>query len=109
MIDINFKENRELYEDYEKCLEFLRDIKNEDYEYPKEKTKFHVYTEIKTPKELMVVKSFLATQNLEHCELIIWSDYNIESNPLIEPYKDLVTLKIWDPIEEARGTIVEYR
>lgn len=109
MIDISLESNRDLYTDYEKCLEFLRTIKNEDFDYPKEKTIFHVYTEIKTRKELMVVKSFLATQNLEHCEMIVWSDYSIEDNPLIKPYKDLITLKVWDPIEEAKGTILEGR
>ena len=61
----------------------------------------------KTRKELMVVKSYLATQNLEKTKLIIWSDYDITDNPLIQPYKDYVTLKIYNPEERASGTFIE--
>ena len=69
MININFKENPDLYKDYEACIDFLKNIKESDYVYPDKKVKFHVYTEIKTPKELMVVKSYLATQNLDKTEM----------------------------------------
>ena len=107
MIDISFENNPALYRDYKVCLEFLRTIDDDTYEYPKDKVKFHVYTEIKTPKELMVIKSFLATQNLEHCEMVVWSDYDIEDNPLIQPYKNLATFKVYDAEEEAIGTPLE--
>lgn len=107
MIDISFEKNRELYKDYESCLEFLKRIDDNDFAYPNEKIKFHVYTEVKSSKELMVIKSFLATQNLDHCELIVWSDYSIEDNPLIQPYKDYIDLRVWDAHEEAKGTILE--
>jgi|TARA_R110002012_G_scaffold291773_1_gene486422 hypothetical protein len=107
MIDISFEKNRELYEDYEECIKFLKTIKESDYEYPKEKIKFHIYTEVKTEKELMSIKSYLATQNLDKTELMIWSDYDITDNPLIQPYKHLVTFKIYDPEEEAIGTPLE--
>jgi len=108
MIDISFTKNKDLYQDYEKCLEFLAQINDDDYEYPLKKTKFHVYTEVKSPKELMVIKSFLATQNLDHCEMIVWSDYDITDNPLIQPYKKHVDLRVWDPFGEAKGTILEH-
>tara|TARA_R110002074_G_scaffold19770_1_gene62656 strand:+ start:203 stop:1111 length:909 start_codon:yes stop_codon:yes gene_type:complete len=107
MINISFEKNPDLYKDYETCLKFLRTVDEGAYEYPKDKVKFHVYTEIKTPKELMVIKSFLATQNLDHCEMIVWSDYNIEDNSLIQPYKDLVTFKVYDAEKEAIGTPLE--
>ena len=107
VIDINFKNNPELYTDYEACLEFLEDINNSSYDYPSEVTNFHVYTEIKTPKELMVIKSFLATQNLEHTKLTVWSDYDISDNELIQPYKNYVEFRVYDPIEEAKGTPLE--
>lgn len=109
MIDISFEKNSELYRDYEKCLEFLSNIKEEDYEYPEEQVNFHIYTEIKTEKELMVIKSYLATQNLEKCKLTVWSDYSIEDNPLIQPYKEHLNLKVWDPVNEAIGTPLEGR
>tara|TARA_B100000287_G_scaffold86833_1_gene79449 strand:- start:58636 stop:59547 length:912 start_codon:yes stop_codon:yes gene_type:complete len=107
MIDVSLETHPLLYKDYEACLSFLKKIDIKDYKYPENKTIFHVYTEIKNPKELMVIKSFLATQNLQHCEMIVWSDYNINDNPLIQPYKDHVTFKVWDAIEEARGTVLE--
>ena len=107
MIDISFEKNRELYEDYEECIKFLKTVDNSDYEYPQEKVKFHIYTEIKTTKELMAIKSYLATQNLEKTELIVWSDYDITDNPLVQPYKDLITLKVYDPEKEAKNTPLE--
>ena len=107
MIDISFERNRELYEDYEECIKFLKTVDNSDYEYPQEKVKFHIYTEIKTTKELMAIKSYLATQNLEKTELVVWSDYDISDNPLVQPYKDMVTLKVYDPEMEAIGTPLE--
>lgn len=107
MIDISYDNNPELYEDYEQCLQFLRRVHDEDFEYPEEKIKFHVYTEIKTTKELMVIKSYLATQNLDKTEMIVWSDYDISDNKLIQPYKNHVTFKVYDPEVEAVGTPLE--
>ncbi len=108
MINISYEQNPELYEDYEKSLKFLREqVKSKDYEYPKEKVNFHLYTEVRTPKELMVIKSLLATQNLEHCNIILWSDYDIQDNPLIEPYKQYLDFRVWDPVREAIGTPLE--
>ena len=52
-------------------------------------------------------KVFLATQNLDHTNLIIWSDYSIEDNELIQPYKDYLTLKVYKR-EEAVGTPMEH-
>jgi len=46
-------------------LDLLSSIKDEDYEYPEEITNFHIYTEVKTDKELECIKSYFATQNLE--------------------------------------------
>ena len=107
MIDITLDRHPELYRDYKVALNFLREIKNEDYEYPEEVTPFHVYTEIKDPKELLVVKSYLATQNLEKTKLILWSDYNIEDNELIQPYKDLIDMRTYIPALEAVNTPLE--
>ena len=104
MIDINFEKNPELYTDTAVCLKFLKEIKDSDYQYPKQKIKFHIYTEIKTEKELMSIKSYLATQSLEHTELVVWSDYDISDNPMIQPYKKYITLNVYDPQKEAIGT-----
>jgi len=107
MIDINLEKNPKFYKDYESCLEFLSNVKDKDYEYPSDITLFHIYTEVRTDKELECIKSFLATQNLEKCKLVLWSDYDINDNPLIQPYKKYLDLRLWDVEKEAEGTILE--
>ena len=72
-MDRDWETNPELYTDYEECIKFLRDLDDSQFEYPPEETIFHVYSEIKSEKELMVVKSYLATQNLEKTRMIVWS------------------------------------
>lgn len=108
MINLSYKENPELYVDYAKGLEFFSNINDEDYDYPEEAVPFHIYTEIKTDKELECVKSFLATQNLEKTKLILWSDYDISDNELLKPYMDYVELKLYDARAEAIGTPLEH-
>ena len=109
MLNISVENNLEYYttSGVTKCLEFLRNIKDSDYEYPIDIVNFHVYTEFKTPKQYMVLKSFLATQNLDHTHLTVWSDYDISSDPFLKPYLKYITLKVYNPTEEAKGTLLE--
>jgi hypothetical protein len=107
MIDISYENDPELYFDYTKGLELLSSIKDEGYDYPENVTNFHIYTEVKNDKELECVKSYFATQNLEKTKLILWSDYDISDNPLIQRYKDLIDLRVYNPLEEAKGTPLE--
>lgn len=99
-------ENEIYYEDYEESLNLARNIDYSKYEYP-ELTLFHIYSEIKTEKELLCIKSWIATQNTKKCKLYLWSDYDISNNKLIQPYLDFLTLKIYNPIEESKGTLLE--
>lgn len=107
MIDISLEKNRSLYEDWKACVEWLKNFEDTSYTYPSEKTYFHLYSEIKTEKELLAVKSFFATQNLEKCNLVLWSDYNVVENPLLAPYRAWIDFRIFDPVMEAKGTILE--
>ena len=109
MINLSQDTHPDLYVDYRRGIEFLKTIKDEDYSYPDQVTNFHVYTEFRNPKELMVLKSYLATQDLEKTKLIIWSDYDISDHPAVQPYKglDCLDFRIYDPYEEAKGTPVE--
>ena len=107
MININLEKNPNLYKDYKEGLKFLSNLKDEDYEYPKEKVKFHVYTEVKIDKELEAIKSYIATQNLDKTELIVWSDYDISNQENIQPYKDIVDFRVYSAEEEAKGTPLE--
>lgn len=107
MIDITLEKNPELFQDYKKCLQFLSEIKDENYEYPEGVTNFHVYSEIKTEKELLCIESYLATQNLEKTKLILWSDYDISDNNLIQPYKHLIDMRVYDVRKESEGTVLK--
>lgn len=107
MINISKETHPELYYDYKSGLNYLSKIDDKDHKYPDEVTTFHIYTEIKNDKELECVKSFLATQNLEKTKLKLWSDFNIEENELLAPYKDYIEFKVYNPFEEAVGTPLE--
>tara|TARA_R110000824_G_scaffold102641_9_gene244207 strand:- start:53 stop:988 length:936 start_codon:yes stop_codon:yes gene_type:complete len=107
MISVDIKNNPELYFDYREGLKLLHSIKDEDYSYSEEITYFHVYTEVNTPKELMAIKSYLATQNLEKTKLIVWSDRDISAQENIQPFKDLVIFKVYSPRDLAVGTPLE--
>ena len=107
MINISIETHPELYYDYNKCIEFLKNIKSKDYNYPPSITYYHTYTEVKSEKELMVIKSYLATQNLEHTRLIVWSDYDISNNQLIKPFLDYIDFRVYKPFEEAKDTLLE--
>lgn len=104
MIEISYETEPDLYFDYRKTLKYLSKIDEDDYEYPEEITPFHVYTEVRTDKELECIKSYLATQNLEKTKLIVWSDYSIEDNPRIQPYKEYIDLRVYNPHEVAKNT-----
>jgi hypothetical protein len=107
MIDISYDKNPNLYTDYEDCLNFLGCTREENFSYPIEPVNFHLYSEIRNEKELLSLKSFFATQNLNHCHLILWSDYYIQDNPLLAPFKNRIEFKIYDPVFLSRGTIME--
>ena len=93
--------------DYEKALDFLKKLNDENFEYPDVVTEFHIYSEIKNERELLSLKSWLATQNLEKCKLTLLSDYDVSNNKLIKPYLDFISLKVYDPLQEAKGTLLE--
>jgi hypothetical protein len=107
MLDITIEKDLLLFQDYKKCLSYLNSIDDENLSYPSDPVNFHIYTEIKTVKELLCVESFLATQNLEKTRLILWSDYDISDNSLLEPYKELIDFRVYSPEEETKGTVLE--
>ena len=69
MLDIWLEKNRDLYTNYLKCLDYLNDIDEENFHIGERKN-FHVYSEIKSDKELLCVESYLATQDLDKTKLI---------------------------------------
>ena len=107
MINIDISTNPNLYVNYLEGLSFLKNIKDEDYKYPNEIVNFHVYTEVRNEKELDCIKSYFATQNIEKTKLIIWSDYDISNQENLKEYAELIDFRVYNPVEEAKGTILE--
>jgi hypothetical protein len=107
MVNLAIENNPSFYRDYREGLQYLRDLDEGEYEYPENQPIFHVYSEFKTPKELMALKSYLATQNLEKTKLIVWSDYDISDQENIQPYKDLVDLRVYRAEDLAKDTPLE--
>ena len=107
MIDININTHPQLYTNYEEALKLLREVDINNYQYPTHKVNYHLYTEIKNERELLSLKSYFATQNLEHTKLILWSDWDIKNHTSLIPFKDLIDFRIFDPIELSKGTILE--
>ena len=107
MLNLSIENNPSLYTDYREGLTYLGFLDDKDYDYPKEVVPFHVYSEFKTPKELVALKSYLATQNLEKTKLIVWSDYDISDQENIQPYKDLADFKVYNSRELSKETPLE--
>jgi len=108
MINVSLEKNPELYiNGFQNCLSFLRDLKEENYSYPAPKVNFHVYSDILNEKQLMSVKSFLATQNLDHAVLNLWSDVDLTKNRLIVPYLPYVVWRKYNPYLETKDTPLE--
>jgi len=61
-------------------------------------------------KHYVVLKSFLATQNLEICKLIIYSDVKLENNIIFDEFKKFknnIEFRIFDVYEETKNTLLE--
>jgi len=113
MINITLEKNSDLYEmPITKCLDFLNTIDDNQDIITDEKIKFHLYWHVGRNferKQLLPIKSFLATQNLEKTELILWSNIDLSNNNFLKPYIPYITIKIYDPIKESIGTPLEGR
>ena len=107
MIDVSLETNPEMYKNYRKCLSYLWQVESCNYEFPDEVVPFHIYTEVRTEKELLAIKSYIATQDLDRTKLIVWSDYDISNQENIQPYKEHLDLRVYDAVEEAKGTPLE--
>jgi len=103
-MNISLQTHRNLYIEYEDALQFLKKVKISENSF---ETNFHVYSEIKTERELLCLESFLATQNLNKSKLFLWSDYDVTENELLKPYKKHINFRIYDPIKESQGTPLE--
>ncbi|KAI0077341.1 hypothetical protein K474DRAFT_1684337 [Panus rudis PR-1116 ss-1] len=80
-----------------------------------QRTHFHTYwrTDLApfVERQEWMLKSFFATQNLHTSRLILWSNGDLSSNPVLQKwlqrYPDAFTLKVVDYNELAKGTELE--
>jgi hypothetical protein len=103
----DFEACPDIYTDGMKALEFCRCIP--ETVYP-EKTHIHFCWRVPGEfgrKQVLSVKSALATQNLDNVEINLWSNVDLSDNAFLAPYLDRIRLRIWDPILEAVGTPLE--
>jgi hypothetical protein len=108
--DINIFNHENLFQDYRNSLLFLGQLKEKNFHENSLIQYFHIYTDLKDPKEIESIRSFFATQNTNQCKLILWSDMVIDKNYLkseIGELVDLITFKIYEPHLEAKDTPLE--
>ncbi len=109
MIDISYRTHPQYYEDHRQCLDYLGTLKAENFKDPAAPVNFHLYSEVVNRRQLLAVTSFFATQDQRWAKLILWSDWDVRDNPLLAPWRDTIDFRVFDPVAEAKGTILEGR
>lgn len=105
MIDADEIKNPEFYYDLDKGIEFARNIKSVDLKRP---VNFHAFwVGPFGRKPALPIKSFFATQNTEYATFNLWSREDLSNNEYLKPFRDKIIFRKWDPIEEAKGTLLE--
>jgi glycosyl transferase-like sugar-binding protein len=104
-----------LYHDWRASLEFCRALPDVA---PRDPVTFHMFWRERAGglwprvrrfgrKQALPVKAFFATQDAAACSLVLWSDQDLSSNDWLQPFLPRLTLRIYDPAAEARGTPLE--
>jgi hypothetical protein len=110
MVNITEEENKILYYDLDECLNFCKTI--EDNNKLKEIVDFHVFWNVGLPferKQLLGIKSYLCTQDLENTRFNLWCNVDLKNNEFLKPYLPFINLRIYNPAEEIKGTVLEGR
>ncbi len=115
LIQISASTHHELYHDWRKALEYCRALPDVS---PPEPVAFHLFWREKSGrfwprvrrfgrKQALPVKAFFASQDREKCSLVVWSDQDLSTNEWLRPFLPHLTLRIYDPAIEVRGTPLE--
>lgn len=108
MIDI--KNNYNLYSDINQSLDYALSLKPFKL---KDKIILHFYWRVPLDfgrKQLLPIKSALVNNyelNKDNLEINLWSNVDLSDNEYLKPLKDFINIKVWNPIEEIKGTILE--
>ncbi|MGH9049106.1 MAG: glycosyltransferase [Acidimicrobiia bacterium] len=113
---MRFLADERLYTDTARCLEFLRELDTEAETPPSgQRDRYHLYWHGPfSRKQALAVKSFLATQNLDHTELWLWLDDEAgyeghAENPYLRPLRPFLQVRRFDPTLEAADTPLQGR
>ena len=103
-----------LYQRTDECLRFLRELDRDSAgPGPGGSERFHIYWRGDfSRKQAFAIKSFLATQDLDRCELWLWLDaddgyHGHDRNPVLRPLLPFVQVRRFDPREQACDTPLE--
>ena len=107
---VNIKNNYELYNDFNLSLEYaksLTSIKSDS------KMVLHFYWRVPLDfgrKQVLPIKSALVNNydlNKDNLEINLWSNVDLSDNVYLSSIKDFINIKVWNPLEEIKGTILE--
>ena len=105
MIKIDDQKDPQLYYNVDAGVEFCRNIPDKKLD---KKVNFHSFwVGDFGRKQSLPIKSFFATQDLENATLNLWSTHDLSNNEHLKPFKEKINFRLWDPVKEAKGTIVE--
>jgi len=107
---VNIKDNYDLYDDYKKSLEYANRLN--PFETDK-KIVIHFFWRVPLEfgrKQVLPVISAIVSNydiNKSNLEINLWSNIDLSDNEYLKPIKDFIKIRIWDPIEEIKGTFLE--
>ena len=104
-LDINYEDIDTVLENFDKNI-FLKNNHNHN-----DKLNFHVYWYgLITRKQILCIKSYLVSQNLDTTILYVWLDYkngyNDKNIDLIPKHKNII-IKCYDPKISGKDTLLE--
>ncbi len=107
---ININDNYELYSNNIESLRYAGEL-----EPIKLDTKMIIHYYWRVPldfgrKQAAVLKSAIVNNYLlngDNLEINLWSNVDLSNNIYLQDIKRFINIKIWDPIEEIKGTILE--
>lgn len=110
---MRFLPDKQLYTDTDRCLAWLEESSFDAVDPPYEECHVYVHGSI-GPKQTLVLKSFLATQDCDRLGLTLWIDRDDGyaghmSSAALVPLLSHLRVRPYDPVEQSRGTPLEDR
>jgi hypothetical protein len=110
MIDI--ETHKELYmfdsiERIKQSLEYAKQLPSSGFTEP---ITFHFYWRVPkdfSRKQVLPIKSAIASQNLKTTKFILWSNIDLADNDFVKPLLPFIETRIWDLKEESKNTILD--